>query len=88
MSAVGLVIVDPADGSTTTESVIVVRGLAAPGSVITRDIPLWFDEHVTADSTGRWSFVLQLGAGQNTFKFRIADDLATERTLTVNFVQS
>jgi hypothetical protein len=68
--------------------VIVVRGLAEPGSVITRDVPLWFDEHVVADSAGRWSFVLQLNAGQNTFTFRIADDRATERLLTVYYFQS
>jgi hypothetical protein len=82
------VFIEPADGSTTTEGVIAVRGLAAPRSVITRDIPLWFDEHVTADSAGRWSFVLQLNEGQNTFKFRIGDDLATERTLTVYYAGS
>jgi hypothetical protein len=55
---------------------------------VTRDVPLWFDEHVVADSTGRWSFVLQLNPGVNTFMFRIGDDRATERSLMVNYVQT
>jgi hypothetical protein len=66
----------------------VVRGLASPGSVITRDVPMWFDEHVVADSAGRWSFVLELNAGQNTFIFRVGDDRATETLLTVHYLQS
>jgi hypothetical protein len=83
-----LLIVEPVEGSSVSDPIIVVRGLAAPNSVITRDIPLWFDEHVVADSLGRWSFVLQLNPGQNTFMFRVGDDLATERSLTVYYVQS
>jgi hypothetical protein len=82
------VILEPADRQTTNESVIIVRGIAAPGAVITRDIPLWFDEHVVADSAGRWSFVLQLNPGQNTFMFRVGDDRATERSVTVYYVQT
>ena len=81
-------IVEPEEGRATADRVIVVRGLAAPGSVITRDVPLWFDEHIVADTAGRWSFVLQLNAGQNTFTCRIANDRATERLLTVYYSES
>jgi len=82
------VILEPADGQSISERVVIVRGVASPGSVITRDIPLWFDEHVVADSAGRWSFVLELNGGQNTFMFRVGDDRATETSLTVYYVQT
>jgi hypothetical protein len=80
--------VEPADGSTTFEDVVIVRGLAAPGSDITRDVPLWFDEHASADSVGRWSFVLTLSPGPNTFTFRVGDDRSTEQQLTINYIDS
>ncbi len=82
--AVGLVIVDPVDRSATIERVVIVRGLASPGATITREIPMWFDEHTVADNAGRWSFVLQLAIGDNTFTFRVGDDLTTTRTLNVH----
>ena len=63
---------------------VAVHGLAAPGTTITRDIPLWFDEHTIADSFGRWSFTLQLNIGDNSFTFRIGDDLTTAQTLLVH----
>ena len=84
----GLVIVEPANGTNSSQQVIVVRGLAPPGAVITRDIPFWFDEHVVADSTGAWSFVLQLNPGENVFNFRVADDVSTAMSLTVYYSQS
>jgi hypothetical protein len=83
-----LLILEPAEGLQTTDRVVVVRGLAAPGAVITRDVPLWFDEHIVADTAGRWSFVLQLNPGQNTFIFRVGDDRATETPVTVYYVES
>jgi len=67
------------------ERVVIVRGLAAPGTTVTRDVPMWFDEHTIADVAGRWSFVEPLNEGENTFKFRVADDTATEVTLTVYY---
>ena len=67
---------------------MIVRGLAAPGSDITRDVPLWFDEHTTADAVGRWSFVLSLNPGANTFTFRVGDDRTTETTLTINRIEA
>jgi hypothetical protein len=80
----GLVIVDPVNGGTTIERTIIVRGLAAPGSTITRDVPMWFDEHVVADNAGRWSFVLPLAIGDNAFTFRVGDDLSTVVTLNIH----
>ena len=82
---VGLVILEPANGATTSERAIVVRGLARPGTVVTRDVPLWFDEHTTTDSTGHWSFIEQLNPGENSFTFRVADDRSTETTLVVYY---
>jgi hypothetical protein len=83
--AVGLVIVDPANGSTTSENSVVISGLAQPNVTITHDIPNWFDEHTTTDSQGRWSFTESLAQGENTFKFRVADDMTTEVTLTIYY---
>ncbi|CAN5170919.1 hypothetical protein BH24CHL7_BH24CHL7_07550 [soil metagenome] len=79
----GLIILEPLDGETVIENAIVVRGLAPAGATITRHVPFWFDEHTVADSAGRWSFALALHEGENSFTFRIDDDLATQRTLTV-----
>jgi hypothetical protein len=62
-----------------------VRGLAPPGSVVTRDIPMWFDDHDVADEDGRWSFTVQLAVGENVLKFRVGDDVSSERTLTITY---
>lgn len=82
----GLVITEPADGWSTTVGAVTVRGLAAPGSTITREIPFWFDEHAVADLTGRWSFDVQLNPGENVFTFRVGDESATAQTLTVHHI--
>lgn len=82
---VGLVIVQPADGSTTKENSVVISGLAQPNVTITHDIPNWFDEHTTTDNQGRWSFTESLAHGENTFRFRVGDDMATEVTLTLYY---
>jgi hypothetical protein len=87
MPANGLAIIEPADRATIHEQFVVVRGLARPGSVITRDIPLWFDDHTTADSAGLWSFALSLNEGNNTMTFRVGNDLSTAQTLTVIYRQ-
>lgn len=62
---------------------MVVRGLALPGSTITRDVPLWFDEHALTDGAGNWSFALALNVGENVFTFRVGDDVSTAQTLTI-----
>jgi hypothetical protein len=80
------VFVAPADGATVNQAQIVVSGMAAPGSIVTRDIPLSFDDHTTADSAGNWSFNVQLNPGMNVLVFRIADDRSTEKSLTIYYV--
>lgn len=81
--AFGLIILEPVDGSTSAEQTIVVRGLTQPGATVTHDIPFWPDEHTVADAAGRWSFVETLNLGQNIFRFRVADNVASEVPLTV-----
>jgi hypothetical protein len=66
------------------ERVVIVRGLAAPGATVTRDVPMWFDEHVVADNAGRWSFVVQLAIGDNSMTFRLGDDASSVRTLNIH----
>jgi len=85
LPAAGLVILEPADGATVPDRIVVVRGLAQPGSTVTRDVPMWFDEHVVADSRGRWSFAVGLNDGENVLTFRAGDDTSTERILTLNY---
>ena len=82
---IGLVVVQPVDGSTTSDDVILIEGLAQPGVTITHYIPNWFDQHTIADSQGRWSFTENLAEGQNTIKFRVADDMTTEVAVTVYY---
>jgi hypothetical protein len=79
------VILDPADGADVADVAIVISGLARPGATVTRVVPLWFDEHVVADSRGRWSFPVVLAPGENVFTFRVDGDVATEVSLTVYF---
>jgi len=50
---------------------------------VTRDVPLWFDEHTIADGAGNWSFALPLNIGENVFAFRVGDDVSTTQTLTI-----
>ena len=78
-----LVILEPADGEIVDERTISVRGLGPPGATITHDIPLWFDSHTTADRRGRWVFAAELVPGDNELTFRIGDDTATSRIVTV-----
>jgi hypothetical protein len=84
---VGLLILDPLEGSTVTERVITVSGLAQPGAPITQDVPLWFDNHTTADAAGQWSFTVELNVGWNALRFRVGDDVATQVTLNVFFAR-
>jgi hypothetical protein len=83
--AFGLLILEPLDGSEVSDRVVVVRGLAQPGSTITRPIPFWFDEHTVADSAGRWSFAISLVDGENFLTFRVGDDTSTTATLTLTY---
>ena len=84
-AGIGLVILEPIDGATVADRIVLVRGLAQPGSTVTRDVPMWFDEHVAADSAGRWSFAVSLNLGGNMLSFRVGDDVSTARTLTLYY---
>lgn len=81
----GLVVTEPADGAVVGESAIVIRGLTQPGATVTRVRDFWFDEHVIADSNGRWAYPANLSVGRNVFTFRVADDTSTVITLTVEY---
>ena len=83
----GLTILSPADGTVVSVGGVVVEGVAAPGSPITWDRPMWFDDHTVADASGRWSFVIGLNPGDNVLTFRVGDDLATALTITVRYQQ-
>jgi hypothetical protein len=82
---VGLVIVDPLDRSTATSPTITVHGVAKPGAAITQDVPMWFDNHTTANASGQWSFDVSLNQGWNAFRFRVGDDSTTEVTLNLYY---
>jgi hypothetical protein len=85
LPASGLVILEPVDGAQIAERIVLVRGLAQPGSAVTRDVPMWFDEHTIADAAGRWSFAVNLSAGVNVLTFRVGDDASTATTLTLTY---
>jgi hypothetical protein len=74
---------DPSDGDRTSGTVVLVRGHAPPGTTITRDVPLWFDEHTVADADGHWSMEVSLGVGDNELRFRLGDDRSTDVVITV-----
>ena len=74
---------DPSDGARTAGTVILVRGHAPPRGTITRDVALWFDQHVVADAAGHWSMEVPLAAGENRLTFRLGDDRKTDATITV-----
>ena len=76
-------IVEPAAGETVDQPTVIIRGRAPPGSTVTRDIPLWFDDHTLADNRGRWFVSVDLAPGENRLTFRIGDDSETSRTITV-----
>lgn len=78
-------IIEPPDGARLSEQSILVRGLAPPDAVITRDIPFWFDEHTEADRAGRWSMAVRLESGENVLTFRIGSDTATARSITLHY---
>ena len=62
---------------------ILVRGHAPPRTTVTRDVPLWFDQHTVADADGHWSMEVPLNAGENRLTFRLRDERSTEETISV-----
>lgn len=81
----GLVIDFPADGELVRSRRINVIGTAPPGTTVTRDIPLWFDDHATADADGLWMIPVELAEGENRLTLRLGDDPATAQVLLVTY---
>lgn len=79
-----LVILAPSDGATVESSTIEVAGTAPAGAVVTRDIPMASDQHVTA-TDGNWSMVVELSEGANEIVLRLGDDENTAQTLHVTY---
>jgi hypothetical protein len=78
--------VDSIDLVTTVRSQPVdIAGAAPPGATITRDVPMWFDEHVTARQTGRWTMRVGLSEGDNEIRLRLGEDRATEIVLRLTY---
>jgi hypothetical protein len=75
----------PRDGQVVHTRVINVAGTAPAGATITRDIPMWFDDHAVARGDGTWLMSVELAEGENLLRFRVGDDRATERTLAVRY---
>lgn len=82
---VGLVIDFPADGAIVHSRDINVIGTASPGATVTRDIPLWFDDHTTAGEDGLWMLPVELAEGENRLEFRVGDDPTTAQVLLVTY---
>jgi len=74
---------DPPEGAILTTRTIVVRGSAAPGVRIVRDISGGLDQSTRTASDGMWSMEVRLKSGLNTLQFRVEDEKATTRTLRV-----
>ena len=60
-----------------------VKGTAAPGVRVVEDIPKGFDRDTIAAADGSWSLIADLKRGSNLLKFRVGDEKATTRTLSV-----
>jgi hypothetical protein len=76
-------IIFPADGELVRDQSFNVIGNGPPGATVTRDIPLWFDDHVVVREDGNWLMPITLGQGENVLRFRVGDDRATELVIRV-----
>ncbi len=81
----GLLIDFPVDGEVVRSQRINVIGTAPPGSTVTRDIPLWFDDHTTAGDDGLWMMPVDLAEGENRLTFRLGDDHSTVQVIVVTY---
>lgn len=77
--------VSPEDGSTVSTRTITVKGTAAAGSRIVRDIPNAPDQSTRAKADGTWALKVTLKSGINDLKVRLGDEAATTRTLRVMY---
>lgn len=73
------------DGEKVAQQTIDISGAAPVGMTVTRDVPMWFDDHVAARATGRWTMRVGLTEGVNELRFRLADDRSTEVLLHVTY---
>jgi len=80
-----LVIDFPADGEIVRSRDINIIGTAPPGATVTRDIPLWFDDHTIAGDDGLWMLPVELAEGQNRLALRLGDDPSTAQVLLVTY---
>jgi hypothetical protein len=81
----GLVIDFPVDGEVVRSQRINVIGTAPPGATVTRDIPLWFDDHTTGGDDGLWMMPVDLAEGENRLTFRLGDDHSTVQVIVVTY---
>jgi hypothetical protein len=81
----GFGILFPGEGEILQDEQINVFGTGPPGATVTRDIPLWFDDHVTVQADGTWLMPVSLGPGENVFRFRVGDNRSTEHVITVTY---
>lgn len=80
-----LVIDFPADGEMVQSRNINIIGTAPPGATVTRDIPLWFDDHTIAGDDGLWMLPVELAEGENRLALRVGDDPTTAQVLLVTY---
>jgi hypothetical protein len=79
---------DPESGTTVAADRVHVRGTCSEGvTEITRTVEFGFDDHA-ACVLGAWAMEVGLEEGQNELNFRIGDDDATARVLTVTYAPS
>jgi hypothetical protein len=81
----GLTFDFPVDGDVLSDQDINIIGTAPPGSTITHDVPMWFDDHTVTRADGIWMLPMHLGDGTNLLRFRIGDDRSTEQVITVYY---
>ncbi|MFL5754843.1 MAG: hypothetical protein ACJ77N_00955 [Chloroflexota bacterium] len=74
-------ILSPANASTVPGPLVVVRGVAASGAEVLRDVGFGLDDRVRADAWGAWSMPLRLDQGEQVLTFRVADDRSTAQRL-------
>ena len=76
----------PSDGDVITVRDFNLVGNGPPGATVTRDVPMWFDDHVTVNEDGNWLMPVSIGDGESVFRLRIGDDRSTEQVVTVRYV--
>lgn len=76
-----LEILSPLDGATVNTAQIEVRGVAAPGAVVTVN-----DEILIADADGRFSVIIPLETGLNLIEVIASDALDNEAVIELTVI--